>query len=87
MAKHFYLGRAKDGRIIARASNRSDFKFAGLGAHASSRLPSFAKDAAGAIKNAENNGWKAPIEVVPVELVDSAAYRKALAERGSARAY
>jgi len=76
MATH-YLGATKDGRIVARSSTRNDFTHAAIGTGATTRLPSFSTNAAGAYANAENNGHPLPIEVVQVRIVDAAEYRAA----------
>jgi len=77
MTSHF-LGFAKNGDAVMRASNRDDFTHAAVDADPSrrTRLPSFGTSAQGAAKNFGNHR---PCEVVAVELVSRAAFMKAKA--------
>lgn len=74
----FYLGAAKDGRVISRKSTNPNFTHAAIGSGDNGgRLPSFSTSAAGALRNAESNYLPAPIEVVEVRKVEAADFRVA----------
>lgn len=83
MSTH-YVGKLANGQTITRKSTRNDYTHAaaiGQGG-TSSRVPSFGTSAEGARNNFYNSHHKgAPVEVIPVQIVDAATYREALKAR------
>jgi hypothetical protein len=87
MTNHF-LGFAKNGDAVMRASNRDDFTHAALPADPAKRgrrLPSFGTSAHGAAKNFASSYTGEP-EIVAVELVSRAVFMKAKAAAAAAKA-
>ena len=74
----YYLGQAKDGRIVSRASTRSDFTHAAIGPAGSYGLPNFSTSFAAALALfGSAHARNGECEVVEVRIVDRKTYMAA----------